>query len=246
MSDWVPHLIEHLEAAFGVPRPRPREDPLDVLIETILSQSTTDTNSRRAFATLKKRFPTWEQARRARPASIARAIRSGGLANVKSVRIKNVLNEIKERRGSLDLSFLNEAPVEEAKAFLVSLEGVGPKTAACVLLFACRRPVFPADTHILRTTKRLGLVPEKCSDEQAHARLERLIPPKKYYPTHINLIRLGRGICRPQDPQCLECPLLEYCAYGQAGPSRQNPPEGGTPSRSPGRKSRRASARPSG
>jgi endonuclease-3 len=209
------YIIQNLEAAFGVPKQRPRQDPLDVLIETILSQATTDTNSDRAFARLKERFPTWEQARRARPESIAQAIQSGGLANVKSVRIKNILNEIKKRRGLLDLSFLHDVSLAEAKTFLLSLEGVGPKTAACVLLFACRRPVFPADTHILRVTRRLGLIPQKCSDEQAHEMLENLIPPKKYYSTHINLIRLGRQICRPQHPKCLECPLLEYCEYGQ-------------------------------
>jgi endonuclease-3 len=209
------YIIQNLEAAFGVPKQRPRQDPLDVLIETILSQATTDTNSDRAFARLKERFPTWGQARRARPESIAQAIQSGGLANVKSVRIKNILNEIKKRRGLLDLSFLHDVSLAEAKTFLLSLEGVGPKTAACVLLFACRRPVFPADTHILRVTRRLGLIPPRCSDEQAHEMLENLIPPKKYYSTHINLIRLGRQICRPQNPKCLECPLLEYCEYGQ-------------------------------
>jgi endonuclease-3 len=204
-----------LEAAFGVPQPRRSQDPLDSLIETVLSQSTTDANSHRAFASLKRRCPTWEQALRARPQTIARAIQSGGLANIKSVRIKTILSEIKQRRGSLDLSFLCQVPIEEAKEFLLSLDGVGPKTAACVLLFACRRPVFPADTHILRVTRRIGLIPQRCSDERAHEILEGLIPPKKYYSTHINLIRLGRQICRPQNPQCLECPVLEYCEYGQ-------------------------------
>jgi len=209
------YIIQNLEATFGVPTPRRSQDPLDSLIETILSQSTTDTNSHRAFASLKRRFPTWEQVCRARPHVIARAIQTGGLANVKSVRIKTMLHEIQERRGSLDLSFLCQAPLEEAKAFLLSLDGVGPKTAACVLLFACRRPVFPADTHILRVARRMGLIPKKCSDERAHDLLEGLIPPKKYYSTHINLIRLGRQICRPQNPKCLECPVLEYCEYGQ-------------------------------
>jgi endonuclease-3 len=209
------YIIQNLEATFGVPKPHPLEDPLDSLIETILSQSTTDTNRDRAFARLKQRFPTWEQARQARPQAIAQAIQSGGLANIKSVRIKAILNEIKQRRGSLDLSFLRQAPIDEAKAFLLSLDGVGPKTTACVLLFSCRRPVFPADTHILRVSRRLGLIPKKCSDERAHEILERLIPPKKCYSAHINLIRLGRRLCRPQHPKCLECPILEYCEYGQ-------------------------------
>jgi len=209
------YIIQNLEATFGVPKPHPAQDPLDSLIETILSQSTTDTNRDRAFTSLKQRFPTWEQVRRARPPTIAQAIQSGGLANIKSVRIKTILNEIKRRRGSLDLSFLCQVPINEAKEFLLSLDGVGPKTAACVLLFSCRRPVFPADTHILRVTRRIGLIPKKCSDERAHEILESLIPPKKYYATHINLIRLGRRMCRPQNPKCLECPVLEYCEYGQ-------------------------------
>lgn len=215
MASMIRSIIQHLEATFGVPKPRPPQAPLDELIETILSQSTTDINSHRAFAHLKQRFPTWEQARRARPQTIAKAIQRGGLASIKSVRIKTILNEIKRRRGSLDLSFLRRTPINEAKEFLLSLDGVGPKTAACVLLFSCRRPVFPADTHILRVTRRMGLIPKKCSDEQAHEILERLIPPKKYYSTHINLIRLGRRICRPQNPKCLECPVIEYCDYGQ-------------------------------
>ncbi|MBI3952014.1 MAG: endonuclease III [Acidobacteria bacterium] len=211
----IEYVIQNLEATFGVPKPRPAPDPLDSLIETILSQSTTDINSDRAFTSLKRRFPTWEQALRARTQVMAKAIQSGGLANIKSLRIKTILQEIYQRRGSLDLSFLRQAPINEAKEFLRSLDGVGPKTAACVLLFSCRRPVFPADTHILRVTRRIGLIPRKCSDERAHEILESLIPPKKYYSTHINLIRLGRQICRPQNPKCSECPVLEYCEYGQ-------------------------------
>jgi endonuclease III len=211
----IAYLIQNLEATFGVPEPHPARDPLDSLIETVLSQSTSDTNSRRAFASLKQRFPTWEQAHRARPQTIAMAIRSGGLANIKSVRIKTILHEIKKRRGALDLSFLCQSPVDEARKFLISLDGVGPKTAACVLLFACRRPVFPADTHIMRVARRIGLIPRRCSDERAHEILERLIPPKEYYSTHINLIRLGRQICHPQNPECSECPVLEYCEHGQ-------------------------------
>ncbi len=211
----IEYMIQNLEATFGVPKARSPQDPLDTLIETILSQATTDVNSHRAFASLKRRFPTWEQARVARPHTIANAIQSGGLANIKSLRIKTILHDIKMRRGSFDLSFLCRVPIEEAKEFLLSLEGVGPKTVACVLLFACRRPVFPADTHILRIARRMGLIPPQCSDERAHGILECLIPPKKHYSMHINLIRLGRQICRPQQPKCWDCPVLDYCEYGQ-------------------------------
>lgn len=212
----VKYITQNLEAAYGIPINDDPCDPLDELILTILSQSTTDINSRRAFESLKRRFPDWESASRARPSSIAAAIKSGGLANAKSLVIKNALNEIKARRGALDLSFLQTAPIEEARSFLTSLAGIGPKTAACVLLFACDRKIFPMDTHILRITKRAGLVPEKFSDEQAHQLMEKLIPPKKHYSLHVNLIRHGRQICRPQNPKCDKCPLIEHCDYGQS------------------------------
>lgn len=209
-------ITQNLEAMFGVPRNDSHEDPLDELINTILSQSTTNINSHRAFVSLKQRFPGWEQVRLARPASIAAAIKSGGLANVKSVVIKNVVGEIKKRLGNFDLSFLKTAPIAEASEFLLSLKGVGPKTAACVLLFTCKRPVFPMDTHIFRIFRRVGLLPEKISDKLAHEMIENLIPPKKHYSLHINLIALGRQICHPQNPKCGQCPLSEHCDFGRS------------------------------
>ncbi|MGH9800844.1 MAG: endonuclease III domain-containing protein, partial [Blastocatellia bacterium] len=139
-----------------------------------------------------------------------------GLANVKSVVIKNILNDILARRGNLDLSFLKTDPIDKAREFLLSLKGVGPKTAACVLLFACKQPVFPMDTHIFRILRRVGSLPEKISDELAHKMIENLIPPKKHYSLHINLIVLGRRICHPRSPKCGECPLIEHCEFGLA------------------------------
>src|SRR5687767_5293334 len=139
------YITQNLEATYGVPVNDRPYDPLSELILTILSQSTTDINSRRAFENLKRRFPDWESTRRARTSSIAAAIKSGGLANAKSVTIKTALNEIVKRTGDLDLSFLKTSPVEEAREFLTSLAGVGPKTAACVLLFACNKKIFPMD-----------------------------------------------------------------------------------------------------
>lgn len=209
-------VIQNLKAVYGTPKPERGLDPLDVLIETILSQSTTNANSKRAFESLKQRFPDWDLARRARVSSIEAAIRSGGLAKQKSVRIKELLNEIHKRRGSLDLAFLKTAPLEEAKQFLAGFKGVGPKTVACTLLFACNRPVFPIDTHIFRIARRLGLIPEKCSDDDAHSLMGEIIPTKRYYEAHINLIRLGRKICRPRDPLCEQCCLVEYCEYYEA------------------------------
>ena len=209
----VPYVVQNLKSVYGVPEPESGLDPLDVLIQTILSQSTTNVNSHRAFESLRLRFPTWEQARRARASSIEAAIRSGGLARQKSVRIKNLLNEIHTRLGSLDLSFLHTAPVEEAARFLASFKGVGPKTVACTLLFACDRPVFPIDTHIFRISRRLGLIPEKCSDEEAHRRMTEIIPSDRYYEVHVNMIRHGRKVCRPSNPSCEQCCLIDYCRY---------------------------------
>ena len=209
----IPYIVQNLKAVYGVPKPERRLDALDVLIETILSQSTTNANSRRAFESLKQRFPQWEAARRAQVSSIESAIKSGGLAKQKSVRIKELLNEILKRRGSLDLSFLKRISLDEAGQFLASLKGVGPKTVACTLLFAFDRPMFPIDTHIFRITRRLGLIPEKCSDGEAHDLLGQMIPKKRYYEVHINLIRHGRKVCRPRDPLCGQCCLIDYCEY---------------------------------
>ena len=209
----IPYILQNLKAAFGVPKPQRGLDPLDVLIETILSQSTTNANSDRAFANLKRRFPTWDRAMRAQVSSIESAIKSGGLARQKSARIKELLVEINRRRGSLDLAFLKTAPLDEAKEFLSSLKGVGPKTVACTLLFSCNRPVFPIDTHIFRIARRLELIPERCSDEEAHRLMGEMIPKKRYFEAHINLIRLGRQVCRPTNPRCEQCCLLDYCEY---------------------------------
>lgn len=211
----VKYVLQNLEATYGVPRNHHHADPLDELIGTILSQSTSDTNSHRAFESLKRRFPDWEAARNVGLHEIAEAIKSGGLARVKSVVIKNVLNEIRERHGDLDLSFLKTAPLDEARKFLLSLKGVGPKTAACVLLFACKRSVFPMDTHILRITRRLGLISEKENDAQAHQQMEQLVPARKHYSLHVNLIRLGRETCRPQNPKCAQCSLIDHCPIGR-------------------------------
>lgn len=212
-AESVPYVIQNLRAVYGVPKLERGLDPLDVLIETILSQSTTNANSGRTFENLKRKFPTWEAARRARASSIESAIKLGGLAKQKSVRIKQLLSDIHRRRGSLDLSFLKTCPLDEAREFLSSFKGVGPKTVACTLLFACHRPVFPIDVHIFRIARRLALIPERCSDEEAHRLMEELLPAARYYEVHINLIRHGRKVCRPRAPLCEQCCLVDYCQY---------------------------------
>jgi endonuclease III len=210
------YIIQNLERAYGVPVNRWLGwEPLDMLVATILSQATSDTNSERTFAALKRRFPVWESALRARTSTIAATIKSGGLANQKAAVIKSLLAQIKERHGSLDLSFLRELPAEDGARYLSQFRGIGPKTVACTLLFACGKEVFPLDTHIFRVLRRVGLVPPKCSDARAHELMSALVPAGKFYSFHVNLIRHGRATCRPRDPLCHRCPIVEYCDYGQ-------------------------------
>jgi endonuclease-3 len=198
---------------YGQPTWRNPMPPLDELISTILSQNTNDANRDRAFASLRQRFPTWELVRDAVPGLVTTAIRPAGLANQKGPRIQQVLREIFAERGSLDLYFLKDLPLEEARAWLMKFKGVGPKTAAIVLLFSLGRPAFPVDTHIYRVTGRIGLRPEKMTVEQAHTHLEMLLPPESYYSAHLNFIRLGREICTARKPGCHRCPLQKACKY---------------------------------
>ncbi|MBD0369641.1 MAG: endonuclease III [Pyrinomonadaceae bacterium] len=211
----VHYIVQNLERAYGVPENERSSDPLDMLVKIILSQATSDTNSHRTFAALKKRFPTWDAALRARTATIADTIRSGGLANQKAQVIKDILRQIKQEHGTLDLSFLHDFDEEAAINYLKQFRGIGPKTIACTLLFACRKEVFPLDTHIFRVLRRVGLIPQKCTDQRAHQIMNRTVPKRKFYSFHVNLIRHGRAICRPREPLCERCPIVEYCDYGQ-------------------------------
>lgn len=204
---------ERLLAAFGAPTWRTPLPPIDELISTILSQNTNDINRDRAFTALCARFPRWELVRDAKTKEVIDTIRVAGLANQKGPRIQNVLKEITAERGSLDLSFLKDIPLEEARQWLTKFHGVGPKTAAIVLQFSLDRPAFPVDTHIYRVTGRIGLRPLKMNVEQAHVHLEKLFKPETYYAAHLNLIRLGRQVCHPRKPDCPHCPVLSLCDY---------------------------------
>jgi endonuclease-3 len=212
----VGYIVQNLERAYGVPVNKwAGWDVLDMLVSVILSQATSDANSDRTYDALKRRFPTWDAALRAREETIADTIRLGGLANQKAAVIKNLLRQIKEREGSLDLSFLRGSSPEEAARYLSRFRGIGPKTVACTLLFACDQEIFPLDTHIFRVLRRVGLIPAKCSDEFAHSLMNRVVPRGKFYSFHVNLIRHGRKLCRPRDPVCERCPVVEYCDYGR-------------------------------
>jgi endonuclease-3 len=215
-------VYELLIVTYGEPKNEPDYDPLGGLVGTILSQHTSDINSERAYQQLVATFPTWEQVRDAPTNEVAEAIRSGGLANIKAPRIQDALltltQEQQKQGGTNALSeFLSDELAkrtsEEAWRYLRSIPGVGPKTAACVLMFNLDRPVMPVDTHVHRVGKRLGLIRPNVSADQAHEVFAKITPPQWVYPLHVNLIRHGRQICHAQRPACNACPLYRECAY---------------------------------
>ena len=219
---WRPgEIVERLSALYGEPVWRPHGDAISELVLTILSQNTSDSNSGRAFMRLKERFPVWEAVMEAPEDELEAAIAVGGLVKQKAPRIEASLRAVYEARGGWDLEFLREMPLAAAKAWLRSLNGVGPKTAACVLLFALGRPALPVDTHVHRVAQRLALVPAKGSAEKAHDILEAMLAADEVYPFHISLIKHGRRLCRAQRPLCGECPLLEGCPHGRAVAGRR-------------------------
>ena len=204
-------VLNRLRRRYGDLVPPRRSDPLEELILTVLSQHTSDVNAERAFEALRAAFPTWDAVVRAPTRSVADAIRSGGLADTKAPRIQAILREVEARRGAFDLSSLERLSDDEARAELVSLPGVGPKTAAVVLSFSLGRDAMPVDTHVHRVTRRLGLVPPKTSAERADRLLHELVPEGLRTPLHVALIRLGREICKAPTPRCRICPLKDIC-----------------------------------
>jgi endonuclease-3 len=209
----IESVHQELVDAYGLPQRRNPSPPLDTLIGAILSQNTSDVNSHRAYEHLRQRFPDWAQVRDAPTEDVIETIRSAGLANLKGPRIQQVLRRISDERGELSLDFLADAPLDEAQAWLTDLNGVGPKTAAIVLLFSLGRPAFPVDTHVHRVSRRLGLIPERTSAEKAHTLLEARLPHDWYYPFHMNLVRHGRQVCHARNPNCEECILPDLCDY---------------------------------
>ena len=206
-------VLTRLTEVYGFPDWRNPLPPIDELVCTILSQNTNDRNRDIAFTALNNRFSSWEEVMRAEENEIIDAIRIAGLANQKGPRIKAVLRQIMQERGNLDLTFLAELPVEEAREWLLRFKGVGRKTAAIVLQFSLNRPAFPVDTHIYRVTGRLGVRPPELNVEQTHILMEGLIEPEQYYAGHLNLIRLGRETCHARKPDCGHCPVNEFCDY---------------------------------
>ena len=189
----------------------PRYGPAWELVYTILSQHTSDINSERAFENLRRTYGSLEELAEAPPAEIEDAIRMGGLARVKAPRIKTVLRQIADEIGNYDLSFLSEMPLDEAKAWLRHLPGVGPKTAAIILCFSLGLPAMPVDTHIFRVSKRLGLIGPKVTADKAHDILEPMVAPEDVFAFHMYLIRHGRQVCKAQRPRCGDCVIGSEC-----------------------------------
>jgi endonuclease-3 len=169
-----------------------------------------------AFDALKARYASWEAVRDAPLDAIINTIRPAGLANQKAPRIQAALRTLTESQGEITLDFLNDLSLADAKAWLTAINGIGPKTAAIILLFAFNRPAFPVDTHVHRVTQRLGLIGPKTNAERAHDELEVIIPPEEYYPAHLNIIRHGRTVCHARRPDCDQCPLTSMCDYFQS------------------------------
>ena len=207
----VEPILRLLSAEYGQRKWRPRQSPVEVLVQTILSQNTSDRNSGRAFERLVASFGSWEDMADASVGEISRSIEAGGLGEVKARYIKQALGEIRRRLDGFELDFLKKLPVDEARDWLRQLPGVGMKTASCVLIFSLGMPALPVDTHVLRVAKRLGLIDSKISAEKAHKLLEGLVPPEDVYQFHVLLIEHGRKICKAQRPRCKECVLRELC-----------------------------------
>jgi endonuclease-3 len=206
-------VAARLSEIYGPRRFGGRRDPLGELVGTILSQSTSDINSGRAYRALRTALPTWPEVLAAPVEQVYELIKPAGLGRIKAPRIQQALADILQRTGALSLDFLEAMPLDEARAWLVSLAGVGPKTAACVLMFALGMPALPVDTHVHRVSQRLGLIGPQASAERAHALLEADLAPEQVYPFHVHLIQHGKQICHAQHPECGRCALADLCDY---------------------------------
>ena len=210
---------------------KPRYDGVSELVYTVLSQHTSDYNSERAFESLMETFGSLDAVADGDAEKISEAIRTGGLAKVKAPRIKAILRQIRDERGSLDLDFLKDLPLEEAKTWLKRLPGIGPKSAAVILCFALGMPAMPVDTHIYRVAKRIGFVGEKTSADDAHDILETMVEPEDVFAFHVLLITHGRRVCKARRPLCERCVLAWGCpskaSLQRAAPRKGKKADGG-------------------
>ena len=206
-------VADRLFEYFGEPTWRFKLPAVDELVCTILSQNTNDINRDKAFQALKAQYSDWQSVLQAEPAELQRVIAIAGLASQKGPAIQNALRMIFEERGDFDLDWLVEKTSEEAREWLLGLKGVGPKTAAIVMVFSLGMPAFPVDTHIYRVSGRIGLRPQAFNVEKTHAYFLEIGESARFGPLHINLIELGRRICHPRKPACPKCPICDLCQY---------------------------------
>ena len=219
----IREVQRRLRAEQGPFVPKPVLPVIDEIVATVLSQHTSDINSERAFGQLKQGFPAWEQVADAPVGLVADAIRSGGIADQKARRIQQILAAIEEREGRISLDRLRDLDDDAVAAYLESLPGVGPKTAACVLTFSMGRAAFPVDTHVHRVAIRLGWIPAKTTADKAYRLLQPRVPPDIRYDLHVALITHGRTVCRAQRPRCDACVLRDLCPYPSAADGRPPP-----------------------
>jgi endonuclease III len=219
-QDLVLEILQRLDSVRQIKPRRPSRKPVDELVSTILSQNTSDSNTSRAFSSLKERFPTWTEVIDAPVDVVVDAIRSGGLARQKAPRIQAALEQVVARGATNPnqalMKQLEPLSSDSALHWLTSFNGVGPKTAACVLLFAVGKPVVPVDTHVHRVSKRIGLIGQRTNAEKAHHELLELVSPEDAYKFHMHLIHHGRSTCKARNPRCPDCVLLDICDYGRS------------------------------
>ena len=211
-----PEILARLDAHHGSVSWSPRMEALDELLFTVLTQHTSDSNAEVAYRAMRERYPTWGEVLEADTDLLANAIRHGGLANQKAPRLQAILAEILKRRGDFSIDFLAELPLDDAREWLTTLSGVGPKTAAVTLAFSLGMPAMPVDTHVYRIARRLGLISLTTSVDEAHVLMESQVPPERVYAYHVQLIAHGRRTCKAQRPLCDDCPLADLCPSADA------------------------------
>ena len=211
----ISRLKEYMDGLYPTRRKRRRIPALDELVLTILSQNTNDVNSFAAFESLRIKYPTWDKVANANVRSIASAIRVGGLAPQKAPRIKAILKEVYKARGDYNIDHIEDMSLEEGLEYLLHFNGVGLKTASCVMLFSLGKPAFPVDTHVLRISNRIGIIGEKDNADKASRVYIEHTNPKDRYKFHMDIIHFGRETCHARNPECDECKLKRSCLYFQ-------------------------------
>ena len=222
-------ILQRLESVHGRPRRIARFDPMDELVSCILSQHSSDARSFPAFTRLKERFPVWNDVVEVDCAELADVIRTAGLANQKSKNIQACLRLIYEETGVYSLDILRSMPTMEARAWLLKLPGVGPKTASIVLCFSMGRETIPVDTHVFRVSCRLGLIESAIGEVRAHDALMEIVPNDLSFRFHVDLIQHGRVTCRASSPRCVSCCLVDICPSCKEGAENRTPVRSETP-----------------